>query len=106
MDSSTTGYVKYNLCSSCGRAGHYGTGNSPEVPVYEAISLTAADFNATWEYFGDWQEVLSSTHKQPIGGKRGVVISKRARQVFLKLQIPRMVWIPVMVISPGNKPSL
>ena len=67
MHPSTTGYVTYNLCTSCGRAGHYGTGNSPDVPIYDAIPSITTDFNATWEDFNDWQQVRNYAHKRPIG---------------------------------------
>jgi len=96
MNLSTTGYETDNPCPSCGRAGHYHSGNASEVPAYEDIPTTARDFNATWEYFGNWQQVRSPAHKQPVGGSRGVIISKRARRIFQKLRVSRMVWIPVI----------
>jgi len=99
MHSSYTGYVTEDPCPSCGRAGHYDSGDAPEVPVYDGFPVDARDFNATWEYFGDWQQVRSPTHRQPVGGGRGVIVSKRARRVFAELRIPRMVWVPVGIQS-------
>lgn len=99
MDHTTTGYVVEDPCPTCGRGGHFNSGVEAEVPVYRSFPLNAHDFNATWEYFGTWQQVRSPLQNQPVGGGRGTIVSGQVRRVFQQLRIPRMVWIPVQCIA-------
>lgn len=97
FSSSSSGLITERQCPSCGRAGHYGTARRPEELRYDLRARDWLDFNRTWEYFGDWQQVRAKTHLLPIGGAQELIVSQRARQVLLGLRVPRLKWVPVAV---------
>ena len=92
-----SGYTRFNVCTTCGRAGHYGSLMQPGAPAYTALPADLPDFNLTWEYFGDWQQQRHKSQTLPVGGARGVVVSQRVRQRLLELKVRRLVWVPVRV---------
>lgn len=95
LHESTTGYEIEAQCPVCGRAGHYGSATEAEAPRYNRVPIDASDFNRTWEYFGNWQQVRSETHTRPVGGGQGIVVSQRTRRVLQDLEVRRLVWIPM-----------
>ena len=99
MHPSTTGVATENVCPACGRSGHYGDAMHPENPIYETVPKTARDFNHTWEYFGDWQQVRNRAGAGRVGGSRGVLVSKRVRQLLEELKVRRLVWVPVTILK-------
>jgi hypothetical protein len=94
MQSGTSGYVTEDPCEKCGRAGHYGDSTRPEIPRYGSVD-GFADFNLTWEYFGNWHQRRHHSHLRTIGGSRGIVVSQRVRKRLLELKVGRLNWIPV-----------
>jgi hypothetical protein len=99
MHPSTTGVATENVCSTCGRAGHYGDPMHPETPVYETVPKLVSDLNHTWEYFGDWQQVRNITNRIRVGGCRGIIVSKRVRQALQQLNVRRLVWVPITILK-------
>jgi hypothetical protein len=102
MHPSTTGYEVSDPCPTCGRAGHYaghfGEMAAPEAPVYSGLPATVSDFNLTYEYFGNWQQLQRNRHDyEPVGGGAGIVVSQQARRRLVELGVRRMVWVPVSV---------
>jgi hypothetical protein len=89
-------YVVYRPCPECGRSGHYSNHRAAEMPTYEHMPATAADFNLTWEYFADGSSGGDASHTRPIGGGPGIVVSQRAGRRLLRLKVSRLVWVPVM----------
>jgi hypothetical protein len=102
-----SGYKRYDVCESCGRAGHYSNSPSPDAPTYSVLSDELPDFNLTWEYFGDWRQQRHKGQTRPVGGGAGLVVSQRVRQRLLALRVRRLLWIPVTVLqhpSPNLAP--
>lgn len=53
MSPQTTGLVRDEVCSSCGRNGHFQTPDEPTRIVYHEAALAGAkDVNESWEWFG------------------------------------------------------
>jgi len=106
MHASTTGVATENVCSTCGRAGHYADAMLPETPVYETVPKLVSDFNLTWEYFGDWQQVRNMSNRVRVGGCRGIIVSKRVRQTLQQLNVRRLVWVPITILKEKSlRPS-
>jgi hypothetical protein len=99
MHLSTIGVATEDVCPTCGRAGHYSDAIHPETLVYEKAPQTAHDFNQTWEYFGNWQQVRNMSNSSLVGGCRGVIVSQTVRQVFRQLNVRRLVWVPVTILK-------
>ena len=99
MNHSSLGIIKESVCSTCGRAGHYGTSMEPEMLTYNEVPDTVCDFNHTWEYFGDWQQIRNKSQTRSVGGSRGIVVSQRTRRALLQLKVRRLVWVPVTILQ-------
>jgi hypothetical protein len=97
LPAMSSGYTQHNVCTTCGRAGHYGSLMQPGEPTYTALSANLPDFTLTWEYFGDWQQQRHKSQTLPVGGARGIVVSQGVRQRLLELRVRRLVWVPVKV---------
>jgi hypothetical protein len=107
MHPSTTGVVTENVCSTCGRGGHYADPLHPETPVYETVPRLVSDLNYTWEYFGDWQQVRNVSNRNRVGGYRGIIVSKRVRQAIQQLNVRRLVWVPITILKRnGPRPDV
>jgi len=90
----TPGWVIENRCNVCSRTGYYRDHDAPSERVYDSLR-GARDFNLTWEYCGDWQQVRSETHTRPIGGRQFPIVSQRARKRLIDLGVERLQWAPV-----------
>lgn len=96
LHASSTGYVIDPACPQCGRSGHHGMANEPEVPRYSPVPADTPDITRTWEYFGDWRQVRGRSFPGPVGGSQDVVVSQRARRVLQRLEVRRLVWVPLL----------
>lgn len=95
LHATTTGYSTQALFPQCGRGGHHGLANQPEMPRHSPVPAGTPDMTRTWEHFGDWRQVRSPSHTRPVGGRQGIVVSQRARRVLLELGVRRLVWTPM-----------
>jgi hypothetical protein len=82
-------------CPRCGRAGHFDLAGRPTRLVYQRVPETACDFNVTWEYFGVWRTAMTAEKRQPVGGGRHLIVSARARELFLVQKVKHVSFEPL-----------
>ena len=66
-----------DLCSVCGRAGHFDIHPTGTKLVYSAAPPSATDFGLTWEYFGTWH-LVARAGRRPVGGQQ---VAEKARNL-------------------------
>jgi hypothetical protein len=88
-----------DLCPRCQRGGHFDVLHGGETQlVYDRVPPDAADLNATWEYFGSWRPPAAMARKVPVGGARYVIVSERARQLFVQRRVRWLDFEPVILM--------
>jgi hypothetical protein len=85
-----------DVCPQCGRAGHFDVAGGGTKLVSQAVPATACDFNATWEYFGVWRTSMTAQKREPVGGARYVIVSAKARELFLAHKVKHVTFEPLV----------
>lgn len=94
--SSFSVVVTDDLCSTCGRAGHYDAEDRITELRYDRYPQKAPDFNRTWEHFGVWRLPRQSS-QLPVGGGRVTIVSQRVRRLFRESKVRNISFEPVVV---------
>lgn len=80
--------LKHQICTLCGRSGHYSNYDKVDEFWYYKKDLENADkdFYKTWEYFGIWD--LGENHQS-------IIISQRVRQVLKRFKLKHLKYEPI-----------
>jgi hypothetical protein len=82
-------------CPRCRRAGHFDVAGGGTRLVSRDVVDTACDFNVTWEYFGVWRTAMTAAKRMPVGGARWVIVSERARELFVAHKVKHVSFEPL-----------
>lgn len=85
---------KHDLCPQCGRTGFFHPGTRPMEWHYSQPPPQSSDFNHTWERFGLWRGRGFSG--RGVGGSPGIIVSQEVRQVFERLKVKRVGYVPIV----------
>ena len=83
-------------CSVCGRAGHFDLVAEPTELRFSTLPPKPADWNRTWEHFGEWRLPPERRHEQ-VGGAPDLIVSQRVRQLLSRERVSRLHFEPVVV---------
>jgi len=83
-------------CSVCGRAGHFDLFAEPTELRFSTLPSEPADWNRTWEQFGEWRLPPERRHEQ-VGGAPYLIVSQRVRQLLSRERVSRLCFEPVVV---------
>jgi hypothetical protein len=88
-------FEREDPCPQCHRAGHFDVaGGGTRLVSRDAVD-TVSDFNVTWEYFGVWRTVMTAARRLPVGGARWLIVSARARELFVAHKVRHVSFEPL-----------
>ena len=94
--------VTDDLCTTCGRAGHYDAHDRVTELRYDHYPQHAPDFNRTSEHFGVWRLPRQSSQR-PVGGGRFTIVSQRVRRLFRESKVRNISFEPVVSCQPSGE---
>jgi hypothetical protein len=88
-------------CPVCGRAGHFDLFAEPTELRFSTLPLEPADWNRTWEQFGEWR-LPPARRDEQVGGEPYLIVSQRVRQLLSRERVSRLHFEPVIVQPMGS----
>jgi hypothetical protein len=85
-------------CPVCGRGGHADLPYGVTELRYEEPPQRAADWNCTWEYFGDYRG-SGNPRATRVGGAPALIVSQRVRQLLLRQRVRHVLFEPIFFES-------
>ena len=89
-----------HICPVCGRGGHTDVPHGVTELRYAEPPQQAADWNCTWEYFGDYRRSGDPRAKR-VGGAPALIVSQGVRQLLQRQRVRQLRFEPILFESSG-----
>lgn len=83
-----------HVCPVCGRGGHADVPHGVTELRYAEPPQQAADWNCTWEYFGDYGR-SGDPRAQRVGGAPALIVSQGVRQLLQRQRVRQLLYEPI-----------